>query len=222
MLFHEMRIDDYLAATSGITPNKENTLPRIQVVTPTSGHAVALADMKTYLRIDGNTEDSAINALLDAATVQAESWTNRAFLQRDLKAWYDFTPTSDILKLVYSPVSAISKVVSYNTDDTETEMAASTYIADIISEPSRVALRSGSAWPTGLRRVNAFAVEYTAGYGAEADIPAGIKEGLKLLVAHYYEGKDAHKLASKNVQVGDAPPAVLASLLPFLIDPFNE
>ena len=60
------------------------------------------------------------------------------------------------------------------------------------------------------RLLNAYEIAFTAGYGDEAsDVPAPIRQALKLLVAHWFEHREP-------VVLGEAPqevPATIASLL---------
>lgn len=216
MLF-EKRISDYIAETGAQGSRSAVLVPRVQVVTPATEDPVTLAELKTYLRIDGNSEDDLLGGLITSATAAAENWTGRAFITRTLKAWFDRCPDGMALELPHPPVTAITTVSTFDDADTETTFATTNYIADIYGEPARVCLRNAASWPTDLRSANALAVRFTAGYGAAAAVPAGIKEAIKALAAHAYEWRGAQKTADNAMTVEGAPALVRELLRPYQI-----
>ena len=222
MLFKDGYIPNHLQAAS---PSfSDALLPRVQITTEPVGLAVSLADLKAYLRIDGNDDDSLLTGQIQAATAQVEAWTRRHLLNRSLSIWMDQTPPGDRIELPYAPARSIDGVYGYAEDGTETQMAAASYYADIISQPPRVVLNDGSVWPTGdLRNANAFKVTYSTGYGtAESNtIPGGLKEAVKALAAHYYEGRGTQTLAAGFKTISEAPPIIQSLLAPWSIPQFN-
>ncbi len=222
-LFRDMRISDYLDESRRGRGNTPVMVPRTTVVTAAAADPVSIAELKEFLRIDDNSEAATLEILLKTAVREAEAWTHRAFITRVLRSWFDFTPPNDSsFQIPYSPVTAIASLKSYDDDDTETEMDSTTYIADIISEPPRLALRRGSTWPTALRPINAIAIQYTAGYGAATAVPEGLKQAILMICAHYYEGRDSQKLADTFVAVDKMPMVVRAALAPFVVPHFES
>ena len=72
-------------------------------------------------------------------------------------------------------------------------MTASTYyLVDTSSEPGRLVLRYGMAWPgTTLSPMNPIRVEFVCGYGLEpSDVPETIRQAIRYLVADTYENRE--------------------------------
>ncbi|MDO9125489.1 MAG: head-tail connector protein, partial [Parvibaculum sp.] len=57
-------------------------------------------------------------------------------------------------------------------------------------EPPRVAAKRGQAWPMPATRLAGIAVDFTAGYGAAAAVPAPLKQAVLLLAAHWFENRE--------------------------------
>lgn len=198
-------------------------IPRVAVVTAATVEPITVAELKEFLKLDSNGEDAVLAVLLTAAVNEAEKWTHRAFVNRTLRVWFDYAPPGGgNFELPYSPAVSITSIKSYDDDDTETTMDADDYKTDLVGEPPRISLPRGGTWPSSLRPMNAVAIEYVAGYGAAAsNVPAGIKNALFMICAHYYEGKDSQKMAG-NFQAIDAMPQVVKmALAPFTIPHFN-
>jgi Phage gp6-like head-tail connector protein len=66
------------------------------------------------------------------------------------------------------------------------------YVVDTHCEPGRIFPGSpGSLWPNVLFLPNAVQIHFTAGYGDASKVPAGLKVAIKMLVANWYENREA-------------------------------
>ena len=72
--------------------------------------AFALDELKTFLRIDGESEDSALSALIATAVEQCEAFVGVAVLQRAMAE--TLAPTAAWQLLTPTPVRVISGVAS--------------------------------------------------------------------------------------------------------------
>lgn len=223
MLF-EMPISQYLSGRTGADAGRRTRVmvPRMQVVSGPAEEPVTLAEMKTFLKVDGNDDDSGISGQITLARQVCEAFTGRAFITRTLKAWYDAAPSDIVLALPYAPATSISSVTYYGDDDAEQTLASTAYQADVYGEPARIILKRGSVWPTSLRNANALAVQYVCGYGAAASVPSGIKEAIKSLVVHFYEGRDSQQMDDQNTALAGLPNGVKAALAPFVVPRFDD
>lgn len=221
-LFREMPIDLYLQEEGRSGRYSNIVVPRLKVITAPTGLPVTLLLLKEYLRIDGEDENPTLTALLGAAVSQAEAFMGRALMQRTLQAWYDQPPASGWLPLVYAPIISIDEFLSYDDTDESTEVDSTVYFADVVSEPGRIILRRGEVWPTNLRIANSLAITYKCGYASADLIPAAIVQGILLLCAQWYEGKDAQKLEDTFMQISHIPPAVRAVLMPYVVPRFED
>jgi uncharacterized phiE125 gp8 family phage protein len=153
---------------------------------------VTLSEVKAHLRVDHTDEDTLIGALIPAARQLAEQYSRRAFITRTLDAVLDCWPGDDEISLPYPPLIGITSITYTDTDGNPGTMASGDYYVDAVSQPGRVILADGAAWPDATLRTRAgITVRYTAGYGAAADVPQIYKAAILLLIGHLFENREA-------------------------------
>lgn len=149
------------------------------VTTAPTVEPVALADAKIHLRtVTGDTsEDSAIiTPLLTAAREYCENATGRALVEQTIKAYPD---SWGLWRLPRPPITTITSVKYYDTDDTEYTLAATDYQFDAVDGQILIL----EAPTVELRKLNPIVVEYTAGYST---CPKTIRQAMLLLIAYWY------------------------------------
>ncbi len=174
---------------------------------------VSVDEAKLYAKIDYTDEDTAIEGMLAAATRTVEAHTKRALYTQTITMRVDGFKTHPLsfwfpsygLWLAKPPITSVTSVTFYDVDDSSEVVSSSDYIVD--SNEARVMLNFGSKWPSNQRQVNAVAVEYEAGYGAVADIPAPIKLAIKMVFNSFFYGCGSDPIT----------PAVRAVLAPYVI-----
>lgn len=186
--------------------------PRIVVTTDPASEPVSTAEAKTHLRIPSSatSEDTYIDALVTAARLYVEEYTERKLITQTVTEYRDALPgdvdkrlpqqgrvsdakTSGVkfIELRATPVQSVSSVTTYDDADNGTVWASSNYRLSPGGQRSRLAPTGSAAWPTYTRNTDGIVIEYVAGYGAASDVPAPIVEAIKMLVAHWYENREA-------------------------------
>lgn len=168
---------------------------------------VSLAEVKTFLRIDGTADDAILNMLIASARRMAEEYTKRAFITQTWQlvmdmfaAWeqvpapgYRIAPTpflvngSQAIQLSRQPIQEIIEITATDTANIETPVSADVYTLDTAS--GSILLNEGQNWPTGLRARSAVKVVFVAGWASAADVPEPIKQGIMQHVAASYSNK---------------------------------
>jgi len=180
----------------------------LSLTTPPAAEPVTLDDAKAHLRVDTTDDDALITSLISAARARAEWHTGRAFVTQSWTLWLDGWP--GIIEIPLPPLQSVASVTAYALDDSATVLDAATYQVDTASSPARLTLKPNASPPVALRRINAIAIVFTAGYGeAGSDVPAPVREAILKIVANFY------------VNRGDAaavtPAEALALLAPYRI-----
>jgi uncharacterized phiE125 gp8 family phage protein len=153
----------------------------LQIITPPALEPVTLAEVKAHLKLDTDADDALLGTLITAARARAEWFTGRAFVSQSWILWSDCWRESVDIPL--PPLAAVTAVTTYARDDSSTELEAPDYSIDLAA--GRVVL--GPVAPPGLRRWNALAIAFDAGYGSEAgDVPADIRAAILELTAELY------------------------------------
>jgi len=172
---------------------------------------VSLAEAKLHLRVDIADDDAYIEALIAAAREYFEGATGRALITQEWRLSLPGFPCGSEIELPRAPLQTVDHFAYTDSDGTVTHVDATTYAADTDSEPGRIVLKYGEYWPANtLATLNPVQVEYTAGYGdAATDVPAHMRQAIKLLVAHWYENREPVTAG----EVARAVPFALQSLI---------
>jgi uncharacterized phiE125 gp8 family phage protein len=179
-----------------------------QRVTAPASEPITPNDVKTQLELDTSDTsfDSQLELYISAAREQAEAVTGLALITQTWKLTLDHWPNagepwwdgvrqgaitdlyssgrpSDIILPRY-PLQSVDSV----TADGDSVTVADTFIEDTQQEPGRLVIKRGATWPVVLDNANGIGIEYTAGYGDNAeDVPATIRLALTQMAAHMFE-----------------------------------
>ena len=148
------------------------------------------AEAKDFLKVDTTADDTLIDNLIKAATHSCEEYTNQYFIDTLVTQYSD--NWLEVYRLYKSPVSSLTHIKYYDTNDSLQTLASSNYILDDASKPARIGLAVDATLPTLADRINAVEVKYTVGYGtASTDVPDGIKQAVLLTIGNFYENRQS-------------------------------
>ena len=146
------------------------------------------AEAKDFLKVDTTADDTLIDNLIKAATQSCEEYTNQYFMDTLVTQYSD--NWMEFYRLYKSPVSSLTHIKYYDSNDSLQTLAASNYILDNASKPARIGLAVDGELPTLADRINAVEVKYTVGYGtASTDVPDGIKQAVLLTIGNWYQNR---------------------------------
>jgi uncharacterized phiE125 gp8 family phage protein len=154
---------------------------------------VSTAEAKLFARVDIPDDDTLIASLVTAARVMAESICRRDFIDRTYTWYLDDWPYSRTFNIPRSPVTAINTVKYYDTDATLQTLSSSVYTFDQYSTPQKLWLAPDQTWPNlddDLRHT----VEVN--FSTTITVPETINTAIKMLVAHWYENREAVVIGS--------------------------
>jgi len=202
----------------------------LTIVTAATANPVSATEFRDYTRIDDNVDTALIFAIIGAATKFCEEYTNRSFVTQTLRlsldgiAEYDQriqdgfytgpfqTFYKNFIEIPKPPLISVTSIKFFDDSDTESTWATSNYYIDNVSEPARVILRDGGAYPTDLRNANGIQVNYTAGYGAASAVPEAIRVAIMQYALNLYEHR-----GDTEQNLTQAPTLVQNLLAPFVI-----
>ena len=162
----------------------------LTIHTATVAALFTTAEAKAHLKVDTTADDTLIDNLITAATESCQIYTNRYFIQTVVTQQCDHW--HDIATLYKSPVSSVTHIKYYDTDNTQQTWAASNYIVDTSSKPARIGLAPDKSFPDIAERLNAIEVRYTVGYGSGSeDVPQGIRQAVLLTIGNWYANRES-------------------------------
>lgn len=176
----------------------------LTVVTAPTEEPLGLSEVKRQVRIADNENhfNSELTGLIVAARVYCEVATQKAFCTQELRLTRDCFPSARQgyeFRLPRPPLQTLTPDATYtdlgifytDTAGDEQEIDASLYVVDPTPEVGRIGLAFGQTWPETIEQIASVRVQYLAGYGGAEDVPQTIKQAMLLLIAHWFENKEA-------------------------------
>ena len=165
-------------------------------IDPLSLSGDAVAELKAYLRIEQDEEDSLLGGLLATAIEQGEAFTRQIFIERRV---VDRMPVSSAWQRLHAgPVRSISAVQAIRFAQAPTLLLPDAYALDIDA--------MGVGWARMVQATDArqIDVEFRAGMASDwAALPETIRIGVIRLAAHLYTVRDDPS--------DTGPPAIVAA-----------
>ncbi|QND52396.1 hypothetical protein HB779_11120 [Phyllobacterium sp. 628] len=173
----------------------------INVLTPPAVEPVALAELRQFLRLQGENDDALVSGLLKAARETLEAQTGLALIRQSLRLYIDRWPTDGRIRIARYPVQSVICITAYQRDGTPINIPKSDIWIDAASRPACLHLSE-------LGRESKLAgieIDFVAGFGETgADVPDALKHALMTLVAHWYEFRGVYGPADHPVSLTPA------------------
>lgn len=155
---------------------------------------VSLKEAKEHLQVDvgWTDDDSFIKSLIAVATKKAEGYLRRKLITQTWKVFMDSWPHGDII-LPFGQLQSVTHVKYTDTDGDQAEWTAATYYeVDTDSEPGRITLRYGQAYPSAaLAPKNPIEIQFVCGYGLlGSSVDERIVHAMKLMISDMYENRE--------------------------------
>lgn len=149
--------------------------------------AITLADAKKQTETANMADhDEMLNRLIQAAQdfVEGPAGMNLALGTQTWELSLDCFPS--VIRIPIEPVQSITSITYIDPDGNQQTLAD--FDADTKASPALIAPVSGSTFPQTKRQFNAVTVTFEAGFNP---VPEDIRAALLLLVAHWFENREA-------------------------------
>lgn len=175
------------------------------LITPAATRPVTIEAARKACRVDTTDDDDEIEGYIDVAVSWLQpptGWLGRSLLECTLRLDLPGWPRC-VMELPAGPVRAIEHIKYFDDDNAEQTLSSGAYLLD----GDALVWTDAFAEPSLYSRPGAVRITYNAGYANADALPAALKQGVLLLVAHLYEHRgDVSE---------DLPAAVQALLMPF-------
>lgn len=178
------------------------------LLTPPSAEPVALADMKTFIRVEHSDDDALIGALIASARLTVEALTGRLLSTQVWRLILDRWPPSGEIRTGLDPIASFTaRICDADGVDTELDEGQLTLVTG--SSPARLRVRNAPV--PGLAACG-IEIDVICGYGEPDDVPQPLRHAVRLLAADWYERRGAAEGGQPPV-----PPQVVALCAPWRI-----
>jgi uncharacterized phiE125 gp8 family phage protein len=162
------------------------------LITAPTVEPVTLDQAKLHARVDIDTDDDLIEALIEAARHWVEGQTHRALCTQTWDFTFDEFPCRE-LRLPLAPVSSVASVTYVDSSGVEQSLTGSPaeYQQVVNNDHPYIVPLYNETWPEARCQPNAVTVRAVCGYGAAAAVPAPLVQAILLLVGHWYESREA-------------------------------
>lgn len=169
----------------------------LKVITPPAVEPVELADAALWIRYDQSLQNPVITALITAARIDVETWTNRTLIQTEYE--YYLPNFCGVMEIPTSTVIDVSSITYLDANGTEQTLDPTIYGLDNISIRNKVYLLPEMSFPSVQVQPNAVKITFTAGFGlAKTDVPENLRYGLLMRLAELYEYRETNTSAPRQ------------------------
>ena len=165
---------------------------RLALLSGPSAQPVTLAEMKAYLRIEHDGDDTVIEALLATATGVLDG--RRGLLGRFLlsQSWQlSLDGFTSAIELPFPPCISVDEVRFTNPAGIDTVLDPAGYTVIGLEDDDGATIRPNTRWPSSTYGLHAVRVAFTAGYGDAAEaVPEDLRTAIKMHVSHLYDHRD--------------------------------
>lgn len=187
----------------------------LRLVTPPAFEPITRDNTKIKLGISATdtSSDLQIDWMIPAARRWVEQRINKALVTQTWALYLDGFP--EVISVPMGNVQSITHIKYTGPDGVVATMNAADYQLDLFSMPARIApVYNVASWPAARRYAfNVVEIQFVAGYGAAADIPADIIEALYRVVGHWLNNQSAIEHGTSITRI---PFAVEQMLWPYL------
>lgn len=183
------------------------------VVTAPTVEPLTVDEVQTWCKATEGAEAETLETLISEARRHVETLLGRALAAQTLAARFDRFPCW-VITLERPPVTSITSLQYVDTDGATQTLDPSKYLADLHSEPARITPAYGQVWPSARCQMNAVTVTYVAGYATVAAVPGPIRRAIAMLVAHWFENREAVLVGPSAIEM---PMHVRDMLMPWKV-----
>ena len=179
--------------------SEKNIKTSLIIVTEPVDQPITPNDAKAQARLETDSDDPIITTMIDSARVYLETIMHRSFIETEWEYTLDCFPSSpQLIRPTRAPLISVESITYLDANGSLQTLASSEYTVDTRSEFGRIVAAENKSWPITQNEINAVIVKFKAGYGTkQSSIPKDIQAAIKLLVAYWYENREAFTLDGK-------------------------
>jgi uncharacterized phiE125 gp8 family phage protein len=161
----------------------------LALLEPPAAPLVSLEEAQVHLRAENPQEGALVQALVTAATAQAEAFCRRRFVTQRWRATFDRFPAGALV-LPYPPLVSVESLSYVDSSFALQVLAPADYVVRSYETPGEIVPARAKTWPAAADEPDVVAVEFTCGYGDPAAVPEAIRRAVLLIVGTLYANRE--------------------------------
>ena len=179
------------------------------LLVPPTIEPLSLSEAKQVLRVTHDDDDAVIAALIAAGRAHLEATTRRALMSQTWRVTLDAWPADGRVRPRIGPLQTLQAARWFDAANNAHAIDGESFVVDKAADV--IAAPPWALPPPGRSRAG-LELDVVCGYGAAAaDVPADLRQALRMLVAHWY---DHRGLAAIGGQVLMQPAGFSALIAP--------
>ncbi|MBV1705859.1 MAG: head-tail connector protein [Hyphomicrobiales bacterium] len=181
------------------------------LLVPPAVEPVALADAKSWLKVDSTDDDGLITGLITSARMIIEQATRRRLITQGWRLIADAWPQSGLVAVPLAPFAALDAITVFDAGNNPQALAVTLPFIDATPDAARLSFTAAPLAPGPA--IAGIYIDVSVGYGATgAAVPQPLLQAILMLIAHWYENRGDVLADSGAVRL---PASVAALVAPF-------
>ena len=152
---------------------------------------VTVEEARRHLRVDTTEDDDVITALIASATQYLDGYSGVLGRALVTQTWrQEFCGFAGRMALPLGPATSITSSSYFDAANATAALDAAVFGLFADARGPYVGLKPDQVWPSSYSRPDAVSITYVVGQDA-AEVSATIKTTVLLMVAHWYEHREA-------------------------------
>jgi len=156
----------------------------IVLLTDATTEVLTLAEIKTFLRIDGNDFDSILTPFIKVSRQIGENITGREFVEKEFKLYLDTFPQCNGMEVKRSKLKSITSIQYYDVNNALQTLSSADYYFTNDADYSSIYINNDKTFPTTYERNQAVIITFKADY---PNRPEAIKQACLSVCSYLYE-----------------------------------
>jgi uncharacterized phiE125 gp8 family phage protein len=191
----------------------------IKTITAPTDEPIDSTEVKRHIAVDTADFDTLINDYIKAARMYIEAKTGRQICTATYDLITDRLPAGrNVINVPKGELQSVTHIKYIDTDGAQQTLSSSKYKVSDSREPAIIQPAYDEVWPVSRREIDAVEIRFVCGYGDSDVTPEGIKQAALMLVAHWFENREA---VIVGTNVATVPLAVDALLTQYQLGDAN-
>ena len=156
----------------------------IVLLTDATTEVLTLAEIKTFLRIDGTDFDNILTPFIKVSRQIGENITGREFVEKEFKLYLDTFPQCNEIEVKKSKLKSITSIQYYDVNNALQTLSSGDYYFTNDANYSSIYINNDKSFPSTYDRKQAVIITFKVDY---PNFPATLKQALLSVCAYLYE-----------------------------------